>query len=128
MIKGKRGGAEFALFLAVALIALGGMIFVSVSSGATGMAPRPYIYDPETTQRGTLNDYWHGLTNSVIVTQKGDYGDCRWECLANERVKAFNLSSARPETKACFENCAIQFGQPPWGYAGEYTGAQHYLG
>ena len=127
MIRGKRGGAELALFVAVALVALGGMVFVSVSGGATGMLPRPYIYDPETTLQGTLDDPFHGLTSEMTITQHGDYEDCRWECLANERVKAFNLSSARPETIECMDSCGFKYGQPPWGYAEKYTGKRHYL-
>jgi hypothetical protein len=127
MIRGKRGSAELVLFAAVAIIALGGLVLVSMNSGVTGMAPRPYVYDWENMDYGTLDDKYNGVTNEVIQTQMGDYGDCRWECMAREAKTGFNQSSHRPETISCMEQCAIKYGQPAWGYAEVYTGKRHFL-
>jgi hypothetical protein len=125
-MQGKRGNAELVLFAAVAIIALGGLLFVSLSGGISGMAAKPYIYDWKNMQYGTLNEYYEGITATQIADQHGDYYDCRFECIQHEYPSDFNRSSRRPPTQVCMDDCAAKYGQPPWGYAEPYYGPSHY--
>jgi len=118
MKRKKRGSAELYVFVIVAVVALGGMILLAPGNGrVSGMLSKPYIYDPETTLRGTIDDHWAGVTSSIIIKQDGAYKNCRWECFAKERRDAFNLTMRTRETIACLDDCALKYGQPPWGYA-----------
>ncbi len=124
MRRQKRGSAELFVFAIVAVVALGGMILLA-RGGISGMLAKPYVYATETIQKGTIDDPWEGVTTEIIISQHGDYLDCRWECLARKSNEPFNLTKRRTETLACLEECGLKYGQPPWGYAETYSGPRH---
>ncbi|MEM4239903.1 MAG: hypothetical protein QXM31_00105 [Candidatus Woesearchaeota archaeon] len=121
MIGEKRGNAALVVFAVVAIAALAGFAWLA-GGGTTGMAAKPYVFDPKTVQKSKLDDPWAGLTNSIVVRQHANYADCRWDCLALQAKRPFNVSGRRQEAKACLEKCAANFGNPQWGYA-----TKHYL-
>ncbi len=112
MITGKRGSVELVLFVAVALVAVGGLVFIAMNGGIMGMMVHYDARAAATAVEGTLDTEPYGITQPDIGDQHIAYLSCRQNCLSGWDTR---FAPARYDAQDCLQECAELFGQQPWG-------------